>query len=268
MPALRELQRVFLSAVLTGETASMAGLVQEDGVPGARRLQIYRNNARENFLATLRATYPVIERLGGADWFAQVGRRYQARYPSRCGDLQYVGERFAAYLQDELADTGYLYFSDMARLEWAYQEVLTAGDAPPFDLSRLAAVAAEDYAQLVFVLHPALRTVASAFPVLAIWRANQPGDPADGEAVDLDSGPGRVLLTRQRDHVELRECSAGLFTLLQALAAGRTLEFAAELATGVEPYFDLAAGLQRLAGRGAFVNFRIGSVTPFILEAS
>jgi hypothetical protein len=266
MPALPELQQAVLGALLTGDAGPVAGFVREDGIPAARRLQIYRNNARENFVVTLRATYPVILRLGGAAWFEQTAGRYRAWRPSRCGDLQYVGEQFPAFLGLELADSDYGYFRDVARLEWAYQQVLTAADAPLLDLSRLAAVAADDYARLRFVLHPALRTLASVAPVLAIWRANQPEDTAFGTRVDLDSGPSRVLLTRQRDHVELRECPPGLFVLTRTLADGRPLGAAATLASRVEPGFDLAAALQRLAALGAFTDFRVDPNTVTILE--
>ena len=155
----------------------------------------------------------------------------------------------------------------MARLEWAYQEVLTAADAVPLDLRQLAAVAPQDYDEIVFVLHPALRTVTSAAPVLAIWRANQPGVAENAEIVDLDSGPSRVLLSRQRDHVELRECPSGLFALIRALANRRSLGAAANLATRADASFDLTAGLQRLAALGALVDFHPSNAAPVTLEA-
>jgi len=274
MLALPELQRAFLRAVLTGEVgAPLAQFVVEDGLSSARRLQIYRHNAEANFLATLSAAYPVVERLGGTHWFAQAVRRFQAVRPSRCGDLQFAGEHFAEFLRRDLADSAYTYFSDVARLEWAYQEVLTAADAPVLDVRRLATVSSQDYGELVFVPHPALRTVASSVPILAIWRANQPGDPEAGALVNLDSGPGRVLLTRQADHVELRDCSPGLFVLAQAICAGQPLGIAADLAYEAAPDFDLAASLQQLVRLRAISDFRIGNcatvnVASATLEAS
>lgn len=265
MPALRELQKTFVRALLAGDEQGLAGWIRDEGIPIARRLQIYRSNSRANFLATLRASYPVIERLGGVDWFAHLAHRYQARYPSRCGDLQYVGEKFPGFIEGEFAGTAYSYFADVARLEWAYQEVLTAAEAPPLALDRLAAVATADYGQLRFILHPALRTVASAFPVLAIWQANQPGDPADG-TVDLAAGPAHVLLTRQRDHVELRECPPGLFALVRAVGSGRPLGAAAALASRVDASFDLAGGLQQLSRLGALSGFRADMISAGFQE--
>jgi hypothetical protein len=144
MLSLRDTQRAFLSAALTGNSACMAGLVRENGLSVAQRLQIYANNTRLGLLATLQATYPVVERLGGPEWFAHSARRYQQQCPSRCGDLQYVGERYAAFLRADLADTPHDYFADVARLEWAYQQALIAAEDVPLVPGELLDVHADD----------------------------------------------------------------------------------------------------------------------------
>ncbi len=132
MPSLRDTQTAFCAAILSGAADSMLQLVRDDGITAEQRIQIYLNNNRVGSLATLQATYPVIERLGGADWFRQSSTQYQIQFPSRSGDLQYLGEKYPAFLRVYLADTDYAYFADVAALEWAYQEVLTAAErAPP-----------------------------------------------------------------------------------------------------------------------------------------
>ena len=83
----------------------------------------------------------------------------------------------------------YAYFADVARLEWAYQEVLVAAEPPVFDLAALADVPAERHADLVLELNPASRLVASTWPLLAIWRANQPDDDPTPRSL---STPARV----------------------------------------------------------------------------
>jgi hypothetical protein len=128
--SLRELQVAFLDGVLRGSPAQISSLIAASELAPERRIAIYANNAREGFLAMLAATFPVIERLSGADWFRQTGREYMHRHPSCSGNLYYVGERFAAFLDEHLRDTDYAYFADVARLEWAYQEVLVAADHP------------------------------------------------------------------------------------------------------------------------------------------
>ena len=143
---LRDLQRAFVQGALSDSaSAFLCAQIIEDGIAPERRLAIYRNNAVEGFLKTLQATFPTIVRLSGEDWFRQVGRSYMRRSPSRSGNIHYVGQQFATFLEAELAGSHYEYFVDVARLEWAYQEVLVAADHPSFDLSALALVPPTDY---------------------------------------------------------------------------------------------------------------------------
>jgi hypothetical protein len=195
----------------------------------------------------MQATYPVIERLGGADWFRHSVSRYQDIYPSRCGDLQYLGEKYPDFLRSALAGTSHVYFADVAALEWAYQCVLTAEERAPMDLSVLQAAAPQDHERLLFVPRPALRLVESEFPIFAIWHANQPS-AAESPAIRLDANPSRVLLIRRKDHVELRELSEGSSLLLQLWLAATPLGAAAAAVAARVVDFDLGLSLRELLG--------------------
>jgi len=255
MLMLRDLQRAFVQGALN-ETApaSLCAQIIGDGLAPDRRLAIYRNNAVEGFLKTLQATFPTLVRLSGQGWFRQIGRQYMRRHPSRSGNIHYIGEQFAGFLAAQLAGSSYEYFADVARLEWAYQEVLVAADHPTFEPTALALVAPADYGALTFRTHPAMRLVHSRFPVLAIWRANQP-DAASDERITLDQGSSSVLLMRREDQVELRELPPGDFALLAALARGDSLEQAAECALETDPRIALDATLGRIVSLGTLVDF-------------
>jgi hypothetical protein len=254
MLMLRELQRAFVDGALNDSApATICAQIIGNGIAPERRLAIYRNNAVEGFLKTLQATFPTILRLSGEDWFRQVGRQYLRRYPSRSGNMHHIGEHFAAFLAEELAGSSYEYFADVARLEWAYQEVLVAADHPTFDLSALALVSPADYGSLTFRTHPAMRLVHSRFPVLAIWRSNQPS--AASEQLALDQGSSSVLLIRRADHVELRELPPTDFALLAALARGESLQQAVECALEIDPRVALDAALGRIVSLGTLVDF-------------
>jgi hypothetical protein len=251
---LHDLQRAFVKGVLSSAPPPLIAEIIGAGIAPERRLAIYRNNAVEGFLKTLQATFPTIVRLSGEDWFRQVGRQYMHRHPSRCGNIHYIGEHFASFLEEQLAGSSYEYFADVARLEWAYQEVLVSADHPTFELSALALVAPSDYGALTFNTHPAMRLVQSQFPVLAIWRAHQPGAACD-ERIALDQGSSSVLLIRREDHVELRELPPVDFALLASLARGESLEQAAECALGIDPHVALDATLGRIVSLGTLVDF-------------
>ncbi len=107
MPSLREIQVEISNAIRSESGEFTPMLLRDDGVEPAQRLQIYRNNHRLSSRATLLATYPVIERLGGADWFRQSAARYIASFPSTSGDLQNLGEYYPEFLRGALADTPY-----------------------------------------------------------------------------------------------------------------------------------------------------------------
>jgi hypothetical protein len=257
MMSLHDLQVAFLDGTLRGRPAQIATLIAPSELAPEARVAIYANNAREGFLQALAATFPVIERLAGQDWFRQTGREYMRRHPSRSGNLHYVGEHFAAFLEELLHDTDHAYFADVARLEWAYQEVLVAADHPSFEISALSSVSTDDYDSLVFRVHPALRLVESRYPLLAIWQANQ-SDAADGaQSIALDAGATRLLIVRRDDHVELRELDAAEFALLAAFARGATLSEAFEHASGADPSADLAFVLGRVVKLQTLVDFAI-----------
>ena len=255
MASLRDLQSAFASAVRFGDAGLVAPFVVDDGIDAERRVGIYANNVRENFLATLEATFPVLVRLAGRDWLRQNGTAYLRTNPSRSGNLHYVGERYAAFLESGLAGTPYAYFADVARLEWAYQEVLVAAEPGSLDLASLATIAPERQGEIVFGLSLAARLVTSAYPLLAIWKANQPGAADDGRTIRLDEGPSRVLVIRRSDHVELRELPEGEFEFLAAVARACTVESAAAAARQADPSFDLPTSLVRLLRLGPITDW-------------
>jgi hypothetical protein len=255
MRTLREIQRAFYHAVLSGRAETMVELLRYNGMAAEHRMQIYRHNNQTGFLGTLKATYPVIERLGDKQWFAHSAQRYQQRFPSTSGDQQYIGQHYPAFLREEYAATAYDYFADVAELEWAYQEVLIAADNLPLDPASLNAVAANDYERLIFIPCAALRLVESRYPLFAIWQANQPGTNASEIVINLDAGPSRVLLIRRHDHIEVRELPAETYTLLQQFTNGLTLNAAVDAAAAAYPEFDLGATLQQL--------FKLETLTAF-----
>lgn len=265
MLSLRETQQAFLDAVLHeashDSAARIAPLIAANGLAAERRIAIYRNNMREGFFNALRAAFPVVAQLGGEDWFAQTVQAYRRATPSRSGNLHYAGARFAQFLEQHLRGSDYRYFADVARLEWAYQEVLVAAEHPAFDIAALANIAPERYGSLVFKAHPAVRAVASDYPILAIWKSNQDSACESPAPLRLDTGPSRVLLIRRHNHVEMRELGVAEFALLQAFISGARLDAGAEAAWNADPTVDFAAALARIVALGTLVDFHLDERT-------
>jgi hypothetical protein len=199
----------------------LAECIVDDGLAPARRLQVYRNNARAMFAGALERTYPVLRRQVGDEQFAALARRYRTEHPSRSGDLHWVGEKFAPWLAAQVAADGGAWLAELARLEWACEEAMVAARLPPIAAAELARVAPETLDEVGLVLQPCVRTVSSRFPVWSAWRACQVD--GTGEPVDLALGAQHVAVTCGDTGLVLHSLPEEQFLFVVALAGGDSL---------------------------------------------
>lgn len=257
MPTLHELQRRFAAALFDDEPDELGADIRTDGIEPALRLGIYRSHLHACFVRALALEFPVIERLVGGSYFRRLGLDFQAAHPSRAGNLHHIGTPFAAFLRQRFSGGPYDYLADVAALEWAYQESMIASDARAFDPDALRRIDPADYAQLHFGFHPACRLLSSAYPVLNIWRANQP-NAAAGPVIDLASGATRVLVHRRGQAVEFHLLTAAGYALLAALAQDSSLGAAMDAAQKADAAFDLGRALRQFVALGALTTVILG----------
>ena len=211
MASLRELQRSFAAALRDPAVACPV-------LPPAN-LSIYRNNAGIGFREALARTFPVVRRRVGDEYFRQLAAHYRELFPSRSGDLLWVGRDFAAFL-DQYLRGEYAWLADLARLEWSHAECSVAAEVPALGADALGNFAPGEFEHLVFRLQPALRLHSSSYPVFTVWETNQVENapPVDQS---LGSEAGIVQLRDGLPHVHRLETR--LFSFLSALHRGQTL---------------------------------------------
>jgi len=253
MPSLHETQARVMDALRRRSDALPAAplLRRSAGLAAERRLQVYRHNIEASLGTALAAVYPVLARLVGETCFASLARAYAARHPSRSGHLHPFGAEMAGFVAAQDALAGLPYLADVAALEWAVHEVHHEGDDLPFEVAALAAVPIEAQPRLCLQLQHASRFVASPFPVLAIWQANQP-DIDFPPTVSLADGGLRLLVGRRGFEVEFRHLDDAEDRWLRELARGRSLADASAAALAIDPVFDLGATLGRHLALGSF----------------
>jgi hypothetical protein len=256
MPSLRNIQQAFSMALTQGADGTIAPWLDEHTAAGRNALSVYRNNVREGFFGTLATTYPVLHRLVGPDYFRQLATTYQSRYPSQAGNLLYVGRMMPQFLQQEFGGTGFAYFVDVARLEWACQLALVAADSPCLDRSSLLAVDPAAYPMLRFSLHPSVQLLASIYPLFRTWRSNLPHSP-DNELIDLNEGGDYLLVRRDVDSAEIRKLDIAQFEFLSALVTGTCLADAVLAAERTGTEFDLGINLEGWVAAGIIVGFSL-----------
>lgn len=264
--SLAELQARFASALRASDAqpnddaAGFAACVVDDGIAPAARVQVYRNNARAMFTAALERNYPVLRQRVGEGYFARLAAEYRNDHPSRSGDLHWIGRRFPEWIRTRTAGTDYAWLADLARLEWACEEVLVSEFLQPAPADSLARLMPEQLAGARLALQPGLRTISSRFPVWSVWQANQPG--SSGETVDPSLGPEHVVVAPDPTGLVLHSVPIDRYRFVEQLAAGGTLEDSID--ASALPIDRLGESLAWLFGAG----FVTKVVAPDNLNAS
>lgn len=243
MPTLRDMQTDFAAALLDGVVEPAALRITPRHGDRLAGIHVHRNNVREGFTKTLALEFPVLERLVGNDYFRQLAHEYLREFPSRSGDLHYIGAPFASFLAKKFADTAFEYLADIARLEWLCEVLSIAAQDEFAELKDFGNVDPEFYPQLQLELRSDRALLASAFPVMKIWRSNQPG--AAAEHVDLAQGGDWLLVLRGSSGIELLSLQCAEYHFVQSLGVGATLSQALERAQAADLTFDVNAALQR-----------------------
>lgn len=249
-------QRDFAAAILDPAREVPPGLVDPDGDPSPRRFAVYRNNVVVGLTQALSAAYPVVQRLLGEAFFAAMARIFVAHEPPRSPVMLDYGEGFARFLAAFEPAAGLAYLPDVARLERAWLEAYHAAEAHPLAPEVLAALPPDIAPRLVLGLHPSLRLVRSAFPVVSIWRLNVDDDAPS--SLDPDAGPEDALILRPAGEVEVRALPPGAAFFIAALSEGRPLQGSTVAALAEDPRFDLADTLAGLLAAGAVTGWSVG----------
>lgn len=244
-------QAQFRAALLDTAASVPEGLRDPDDRPAGRRFSVYRNNVAVSLTEALEATFPVVRKIVGDEFFRAMAGMFLRAHPPSSPVLMRYGEELPAFLAafPPVAHLGYL--PDTARLELALGAAYHAADAAPIGAGALGAGA--DLMSARVTLAPALRVIRSRWPLYGIWRANTLADaPAPGRAAE------DVLVTRPGFDPTADLLPAGGAAFIARLACGDSLA-AATLAAGEA--FDPGPTLGLLLRGGALTKIRFGE-TP------
>jgi hypothetical protein len=215
--------------------------------------QVHRRNIASNLHDALAAAYPVVRRLVGDAFFLEMAASFAATHPCRDADLHRYGAELAQFLAAYPHASTLAYLPDVARLEWACHTAAFAADAPAMDYAALERVNPDDRVRVRFKLQPAMRLLASAFRVTAIWHANQPS--GDGTVDDIDGAEWAVVY-RLDHHVKVEALTRAEFEFLASLHKGLGLDEASASLVPADLARVLGESLPRFAATGLICGFR------------
>ncbi|KJH82904.1 DNA-binding domain-containing protein [Stutzerimonas stutzeri] len=210
---------------------------------------VYRNTVMKGCVDALRANFPTVERLVGAEWFAAAAAHYVRRSPPVLAQLIEYGVGFADFLQSFEPARELPYLAGVARLDRLWIEAFSAAEQAPLTLSAFAAQAPEKLAELHLRPSAAARWQWFALPVFTIWRCNR--EQLDVPRSLVWQGEGAVLCRRD-GRVVWQPLGAGGCAFLDACAARCRLDEASTLALQAQPDLDFNDLLARLFEAGVF----------------
>lgn len=128
---------------------------------------VYRNNVRLTLIALLGTIYPVCKKLVGAAFFDGMASVFVKEHVPQSGNMHVYGGAFADFITGFAPAATLPYLPDVVRLEWAWHSVYYGADRA---------------------------VVASAYPIMTIWQANQSDDMNE---IYLDEGGQTVCVYRE-----------------------------------------------------------------------
>ena len=243
--------QAFADSLLQPEAPCPAGLKTWNGSDPAKRFAVYRNNVVVSLVDALADSFPVVQALVGEDFFRAMAAEFARGNPPRSPVLAWYGAGFADFVENFPPAAGLPYLADVARLEWLRVEAWHAADADPLPLAEIGALLADDAAlsALRLALHPSLRVLRSAHPVVSLWSAHQAADTAAALGA-IDFTEEAALVLREGLDVGIQRIEAGAAEFVDKLLQGAAL---GEAAAAAGP-FDLAATLGLLLSSSAVIG--------------
>lgn len=226
---------------------------EADGLVAALAAQpgfaVYRNTVMKGCVEALRANFPTVERLVGAEWFAAAAAHYARRSPPVLAQLIEYGADFADFLQPFVPARELPYLAGVARLDRLWIEAFSAAEQPRLTLATFAAQTPEALAKLRLRPCAAARWQWFELPVFTIWRSNR--EQLEVPRSLIWQGEGG-LVCRRDGRVVWQPLGAGGCAFLAACAAHRRLDEASTLALQAQPDLDFKDLLARLFEAGVF----------------
>ena len=235
--------------VLAKDAPASPAFVSADPDRTAAAISIYRNNVRAALSRALKETYPVVEKLVGAEFFKAIAREYfSAGAPNSPMIVEYA-RNFPTFIDNFPPAATLSYLGDIARLEWAWLEAYRAADTQPLSAEEIAAAGGDDPSALRLQFHPSFQILSSAFPIHAIWRRNR--SEGGNSPIDLNEAED-VLVVRPQNTVEVTVLPPGASTALMALHHGASIEDAFQKPT--TPDFDPQALFSLVLSAGIVIG--------------
>lgn len=175
---LADLQAAFQAAILSGDDAILAEIIDSPHENRARLMGVYQHAYRARLMGVLGNDFPVLGAFAGAETFQDMAASYVATHVSGNSDVSHYGAGLAKHLAITAPWSAVPVLSELAALEHATATVSVAADGGRKNLASLGTLAPDDWPGHAFAPHATTRRLDCTSNAFAIWRAVLRGEPA------------------------------------------------------------------------------------------
>jgi hypothetical protein len=217
--------------------------------PAHGAMAVYRNTVIHGAVEALRANYPVVEQIVGAEMFERVAVDFALACPPRNPVLALYGAEFADWLVHQSWIGDLLYLPDVARVERLHVSSLFAPDEEQLPHEHAAQLSRLPSTNLR--LHPAASFAWLSTPAMSIWLAHQ--GPAAAEIAPEWKCEGALFARPKPFTSHATLISRAAHRLLSGARLGEALGVSMAAAAKLYPEEDCASVFASLVTLGVFV---------------
>lgn len=226
--SLAKLQSTIIKGLFNAEPLEQAStLVKGDErLNAVQRLGIYRHSMQGILLQHLRAVFPVVEQLVGADFFEYLTETYIDQYPPTSTALSDYGAEFASWLHSHPSLRELQWIAEVAQLEWARLQAWSGINQKASDFNEVAQLSTAEQNQVLLQLPESAQLLESNYAIHTIWLAHQADETINKpslESIELNQ-PCTVLIYRINKQLYQYSLTPQQTRFIKALSNHSTLE--------------------------------------------
>jgi hypothetical protein len=171
MSSLKDLQESFQRGILAGDDTILAEIKDSAKKERKALFGVYRHAYIARLAEVLADDYEQLHAYLGDSGFAKFAKSYIAAHPSDRKSARDFGRHVPEFLKADAGFAKHPELAEIARLENALADAFDGPDAEPLKLAKLAEIAPELWAKLVFTPHPTAIRLTFATNAADIWSA-------------------------------------------------------------------------------------------------
>lgn len=249
MSTLAETQALFRNAVVTGDVAGVAPLLEASR---QRRLSIHRRNYQSSLVHALLGKFPALAWLTGTPFLTEAANAFVEQHPPDRPCIAEYGETFPKFLSTLPGADWTPYLGAFAMLEWHIGHITIAVAEQFLTLEQISSVDPEALAETRLSLQRGARYLRAPWPVDELMKLYL----SDGAPDNLVFDPANVFLEIRgsRGEFDISRLQEAEFLFRESLVQGLPIADAAEQAMDSDASFDAGASLVRLAAEGLVIG--------------